>query len=391
MTEAPPSPSRPLQVARAVWAVVIVGLVVKQLLAPQRHTLYPQYAQTARDLAAGAAPTTAYGVQHLPYFADLLAAIAALPDRIGGVLWVAASVGVLLTGWRALVRRFASAEDHDHVLGGGALVLAVVGLGSLGNGQANVLITGCLLHGAAASATGRWWAAAAWLAVTGFKVYPWALGAVYAARFPRRFAGPFAAAVAACLIVPFALHPADVVLGRYQGVIAYLASGVHYEAYSFLNVRDALAVWGPAPSPAQFLPIQAATGAAIVMLLGVAARRGADEATVVLRGFLLTTLWFVTFGPSVEWQTYLLAAPALAWEASLAFRRGRPTVGLALLAAVVVIGPLHTSVFGVSVQRAVVGSKVGCWVLLAVAMRQVWLAPRVAATVSPAVPRRAAA
>ena len=58
-------------------------------------------------------------------------------------------------------------------------------------------------------------------------------------------------------------------------------------------------------SPGEFFPLQAAAGLLIAMLV-VFGRE--DEARRERRGFVLTCLWFVTFGPSVEGPTYLLVA-----------------------------------------------------------------------------------
>ena len=61
-------------------------------------------------------------------------------------------------------------------------------------------------------------------------------------------------------------------------------------------------------APEPFLCVQAVTGLSILGVLLRLRRRGGSDDEMVWRGFVLTALWFVTFGPSVESQTFLLAA-----------------------------------------------------------------------------------
>ncbi len=363
---------RLIHVALTLWAVLAIAITTKHLIAPGTHSVYPGYAQTARDLAANRDANTCYAVQHLPYFGDLLQPFSLLSDRAGGLVWLAGSLALLCTGLRAFVDRFAQPFERDWVLACSLIIALAVGIGSLGNAQSNIMITGCLLWGTVAVAEKRWWLAALLLALPAFKLYPLALGLVYAALYPRKFAPRFAMVVAGLLALPFLLHHDAIVAARYQGLWEYLTSGTHYTIYSFLNVRDSLAHYGWVLPPKYFLPIQAATGGTIVLLAWRDRWRGLRDDDVVLRVFVLTSLWFVTFGPSVEWQTYLLAAPALGWAGARLWNTDRPTVaGLVLVAAVVVLGPLQTSLFGMPAQRAARDSKVTCWLMLAIMMWQI--------------------
>ena len=359
------------RVAVTVWLLLGTALVVKNLISPAEHSLYPPYVQTAREFAGTGAAKTCYSVQHLPYFADLLYPFSGLPDWLGSNLWMLASLATMFTGLQAFIARFWPYGEPARARAWMSLVVLLIGLTSLGNNQANILITGCLLWGAVAVHDGRWWLAALCLVLPGFKMYPLALGMLYSALYPRRFGWRFGCSVGAILALPFVFHPAAIVSERYRDVAAYVTSGVHYQTYSFMSVRDFLARWGWPIAPRLFLPVQFLSGAAILAALLVARSRGLSRAAINWHGFLLTSLWFVTFGPSVESQTYLLVAPTVAWLLVESWQRHWGSVAaLGLAATVTVIGPLQTSLYGPAIQRAVVGVKVACPILVAIWCRQ---------------------
>jgi len=354
----------PQRVAIAVWMIVCAALLVKNAVSPNSHSVYPQYAQAARALAGDGAGSI-YSVQHLPFFADLVYPFSMFADSVGSVLWLLTSLAVLVTGLQAFFARIR--PDGVDAWPWMYLVVLVIGLVSLANNQSNIIITGCLLWGAVAVHDRRWWLAAACLAVPGFKMYPLALGMLYAALFPRRFAWRFAFAVGLTLAIPYVFHPAAAVSGRYADVFAYVTGSPHSQTYVLMNARDFLIRWGLPIGPKLFVFVQALTGISILRLMVYCRRRGISDDQIVWNGFMLTSLWFVTFGPSVESQTLLLAAPAIAWIFVKTWAQSpRSAAAVACAAALVVIGPLQTSLFGLAAQRAVAGAKVACPVLFAV-------------------------
>lgn len=343
------------RVAAAVWVAVFAFTAVKNLASPVRHTVYPLHARAARELARGEAPAAVVSLQHLPYFAGVIVApFAALPDRYGGTLWGLASVGLLFTGLRAFAGRFAPGDERARAV---ILISApLAGIGSIANNQSNLFIAGCLAWGAVLVRDGRWWAAAVALAAPGFKLYPLALGLVYAALYPRAFAVRFAGAVAGWWLLPFLLYPGSVIHERVASVGVYIATGEHYENYPFMGVREFLEQYVARLGPGVYFPIQAAAGAVIPLLLLRRRRAGAADVDTDARAAVLTGLWCVTFGPSVEPQTYLLAGAGLGL---LIATGGRAAAGLAAVA-VLVCGPLETDLFGPAARVAITGSKAAC-------------------------------
>jgi len=349
----------------AVWGILVVVLTVKNVITPHEHTLFPLYSQTAHqawgDISFEPSPfgPSPFGKQYLPYFADLIAPFAYLPEPVGATLWSLLSLAIFITG---MLRFFPLAGRQ--VLSANVwsvLLLAVpwLGLESLNNGQANVLNAGCLLWGAVLVARERWWLAALCLALPGFKIYPLALGLLLSALFPR-LTPRFILAVLATLLLPFLLHPAERVWSGYANVFEYIRGGSHYVAYNFIDLRSFLEKCGLRIGPRPFLIVQAASGAVCLGAVWSMKRRGADAAVLCMAASLLVSLWFVVFGPSVEAPTLLLAAPALAWMLLRSFRHDSWSLRVGVLLALFIAGPMQTSMFGATMQRFVVNHKLAC-------------------------------
>ncbi len=79
---------------------------------------------------------------------------------------------------------------------------------------------------------------------------------------------------------------------------------------------------------------------------------------------MLVSLWFVTFGPSVEAPTYLLAAPALGLLLIDSRRRGDWIAFGFVLGTILLCGPAQTSLLGREAQRWLATAKPACVVLL---------------------------
>src|SRR5579871_5511081 len=221
--------TRPERAAAAVWVLLVAGITVRVLLAPDhRHNVFPVYHQAARNWVGGC---DLYAYQpgldlfhNGPPVAAGVAPLAALPVKAGSVLWRLLNAGVFLAGLGWCAR---AVWPHLSPARRGWLFLLVVPLAvpSLNNGQSNALVIGLILAGLAAAARDRWAVAAALTAGAALlKVYPVAVGLLLAAAFPRRFAGRFALAVLAGALLPFAAQSPEYVAGQYARWAAVLAA-----------------------------------------------------------------------------------------------------------------------------------------------------------------------
>lgn len=348
------------------WLMVALVLFVvgKCLIAPGKHTVFPEYAQAGLDVWQDE-PLSFVACQYLPFFSLALTPLALLPERMGQLLWALGTLAVYLSGLEVFYRACVAPTLRAEVRQWSLLVFVGCGLGvglsSLANQQANVLIVGLLLWGTWAVCTERWWLAAVCLGLPVFKVYPLALGLVFAVLYPRPLLPRLLAVVAVLFAVPFLVLPFSDAWMRYVWIAEYAMDGTHSLRFNLVGVKEWLAQRGVVLSMAEFLPLQAATG--LLIPLGLLFSRG-DRAEKLQEGFVLTSLWFVTFGPSVEAPTYLLAAPALGWLLLLQWHRQAWTALGLVLGVVLLCGPAQTSLLGRDIQSWLAHTRPGCSALL---------------------------
>lgn len=349
---------------RSLMVLLVMFLVAKCLLAPGKHSVYPEYAQAGRDFWAEE-PESFVACQYLPCFSLAMTPLAQLPERFGQLAWALGTLAVYLTGLWAFFRSCVRPTLGGCCAYRSWLAFLACGLGvglsSLANQQANVLLVGLLLWGAYAARERHWWLAAVCLGLPAFKVYPLALGLVFAVIYPRQLLPRLVVVVAVMLAMPFAALPAEDAWERYLWIVDYARDGTHSLRFHLVGVREWLGQRGVELSQGEFFPVQAATGLLIPVVLLLSPR---DEAALERRGFVLTGLWFVTFGPSVEAPTYLLAAPALGWLLLRSWKRQAWTAFGFTLGAVLLCGPAQTSLLGREAQAWLAETRPACLVLL---------------------------
>jgi hypothetical protein len=350
--------------ARWVMVALVVFVTAKCLFAPGKHSIYPEYVQAGQDFWAEE-PESFVACQYLPFFSLGMTPLVQLPARVGELVWALGTLAVYLTGLWAFFRSCVRPTLEGCCPHTSWLVFLVcslaVGLSSLANQQANVLLVGLLLWGTYAVRERHWWLAAACLGLAMFKAYPLALGLVFAVLYPRQLLPRLAVVAAVLLAAPFAALPPAAAWERYVWILEYVRDGMHSLRFQLVGVREWLGQYGVELSQEEFFPVQAATGLIIPILLLLSSR---DEAGLERRGFVLTSLWFVTFGPSVEGPTYLLVAPALGWLLLRAWRRQAWTAFGFVLGVVLLCGPAQTSLFGREIQQWLARTRPACLVLL---------------------------
>jgi hypothetical protein len=300
-----------LRLTAVAWAAVVLIVCAHALLRPHRNSVYPIFAEAGRDWSAGGelyeedmAP-----FRYSPAVAAFFAPFALLPDGPGGALWRLLNAAVLLAGLAWWTRDAPSPGWRAVVF----LLVLPLAAGNLHNGQSNALVLGLLLTATAAVARQRWNLAAVAVAVAVlFKLYPVALGLLFAAAYPRRFALRFALALTVGLALPLILQRPSYALGQYAEWAHHLANDHRQNLTPDLWYRDArslLMTAGVGVSERAWVLIELAAAA----LCAAAAVRAGSLAHSARLPFALGCFWMTLFGPATEPATYLLLAPTAAW------------------------------------------------------------------------------
>src|SRR5262249_18381318 len=141
----------------AVWAVILVVISVRVVLAARNHSVYPIFADAGSKWLAGQSlydPPTAGLDQfrYAPAVASGLAPGSLLPERVAEVLWRCLNAGVFFGALAVWGRWWWSRPNLAAVL----LLVLPLTVGGLNNGQCNALLAGLTLLATVAFARGHW-------------------------------------------------------------------------------------------------------------------------------------------------------------------------------------------------------------------------------------------
>ena len=318
-------------------------------LFPASHTVFHDYANAGRSWVSG---TDAYNVEwdasgafvprmsgfrYAPIISIMMVPFSLFSNALGGALWrlfnyvffVGAFAwfirGVLPKAPRLTTKQIAALW----------LLLLPLSMGSMYNGQANMLLIALLLAAAAAVVTERWNLAAAFLAgACLLKIYPLAVALLMLMVYPRQLGWRFPLALVIGLALPFALQHPGYVLGQYENWYYLVATDNRRifpmnQGYRDFYLLTRYLGWTMQPQAYLALRLVAAVAVAAVCLLGRLAQWPAKHLVQTL--LALGCCWMIVFGPSTESCTFILLAPALAWALVDAFRPARPAWSRAVL------------------------------------------------------------
>jgi hypothetical protein len=321
--------------ALVVWVLLCLLTCARSAAQPDRNSLYPVWQEaghdwlTAHDLYETRVPCLRAEFRYSPLFAAGFVVCEVLPPWLGNVLLRAINAAALVVAfgwWLRSASPFPTAARQRAVAW---LLLAPLALGSLNNGQMNLVMTALILAALAAVAHQRWWLAAlaAALAVL-LKIYPVTLFLLVVLVEPRRFGLRFLAALLAVALVPFLLQHPDYVARQYA--LWWDKVKDNDEARRFISTdagyRDAwmlVRLWRLPVTLRAYTLLQAAVGLSCALLTLFTWWR-VDRGRLLLFVILASgTSWLLLFGPAPESCTYVVAAPAfVAWLLN-ARREGR--------------------------------------------------------------------
>lgn len=341
-----------------LWAVIALVLAVIITAAPGKRTVFEAYAVGSQRFEAREAlydSDVFGGFVYSPAFAAMFVPFEAVPRAVGESVWRWTNVAVFALALFRLAR---------HVLRPGwpRLFLAVsllclpASLAALRNGQLNTMLAGCLIHAALDIASGRRWAASAWLSLA-IVLKP--IGVVPAMLACATFPGliPRVALLTGVLLaLPFLTAPADFVVEQYRLFAHYLtdraADRIGTPDNRFADLRGGLLAMGvetPA-EPWKFVRAGLALGTLAWWWLAVR-RLPLREAALWL--VALSAAYLMLCNPANERNSYILLVPAIAcWGVTRLHEPGlraigATCIGLCLLFALPALGgPVYRATAG---------------------------------------------
>jgi hypothetical protein len=309
------------RLAVILWLVIVTATCVRAGFChlPRHRGVFPVYAEAGqhwRDHADLYAATDGWDRYiYSPLVAVFLVPFGSLPEALGSGAFRLAIAGAYLTalaGWGRTLPATLSRTQFALLF----LLVIPLSADTVLSAQAGGFVAALLLLTLAAAAGERWTAAAVCAALaTMLKVYPAAVGLLLAVAYPRRFAGRFALALAACLALPFLVAPPEYVARQYAGWVRILSTSDRHHwdlAIANRDVELLFRVW-LAPLPVRLYQcIQLLTAAAVAGTCVALRRAGWPLRRLLFALGGLAACWITLFGPVVETFTYILVTPTLA-------------------------------------------------------------------------------
>lgn len=303
----------------AVWAIVLLVICLRAALASGAHSVFPIYVAAAEHWRLGDPLYTSAGepYRYSPLIAALLVPWSLVPDWFGEILWRVIGCHVYLSGLLLFSREVFSSGWMGRRRAIWILLALPLSLGSMNNGQSNVLVLGLILVSIAAVRRQQWNLAAFCLSVAClFKVYPVAIVLLLVVTRPRALAGRMVLALAVGLVLPFFLQTPAYCLEQYRAWLAHLQFNDRHLLTPNLWYRDArllatLLGWELSYSNYQIMQLVAGG----ILALGAAAmvRSGCEERRVLSLLLGMGCAWMTVFGSATESSTYVFLAPTAAW------------------------------------------------------------------------------
>jgi hypothetical protein len=326
------------RLALAVWLVMTLAVCARSAARPHHQTVYPVWKGAGHDWRTGhdlyddrpSADATRFGFRYSPLVAAGFTLCDLVPERAGNVLWRVVNAIAFLAALAWWLRDGVPLQATPGQRGLVILLTAPVALGSLNNGQANLLMVALLLGCITALAVERWNIAAvcAALAVL-LKIYPIALVLLLALAYPRRFAPRFVLALLLLSALPFLMQRPDYVARQYA---LWWERVSHNDAYrrtwplaaGYRDVWMLVRVWQLPVSLKQYTALQLAGAGTCAAVTALSAWRLGRDRRLLLVALTLATGWMLLLGPAPESCTYVLIAPALGWWLVQTWRQNHP-------------------------------------------------------------------
>jgi alpha-1,2-mannosyltransferase len=328
---------RRVRVAWAGWVIVFLVFTAVTIAKPDFRSVTVAYRDASQNWLAGRDiyPQREGEMNYLPQFAILFSPFAQLPKAAGDTLWRLLQMGVFVTALRRLATVAQPGRMDLFLLV--SILAAPVALGTVMNGQSNLLLAGAMGHAAVDLLRHQNWAVAGWLTVgliakpiavvmallvaaTDGTVVPWLLGGITLTA-----------------LAPLAFDAWPTVAGSYGAWFRQLLLLAPSEEHRFEDLAGLLRVLGWHPDPGVWFVLRVAAGGAILAAWWIGSRRlGEPHRVLTLLG--LSAGYLMLFNPRTETNSYVILAPAMAVLAARLLAVESSRVGWMLAALALALG-----------------------------------------------------
>ena len=348
--------------AVVIWSAILLFVCVRVFISPESKTVYPIFSASGRfwwtsaDLYVPRRPTDELcSYRYSPTFAILVTPFAWLPDDLGGVAWRLFNMGAFFGSLALLLRTVLQPKQTPNLLAWLLLLTIPLALQSVNNGQANLVVSACMMGTVAAVKEKRWNLTSVLMALAFIcKLYPIALGMLLILLYPRQLLCRMPITAMASLGLPFLCQNPSYVFHQYEHWLVLLRADDRADIAFEQMYRDLwllIRLYGLPISRNIYLLAQVSAGAGIALMCWYRQRAGWSEQTLLTSTLALATAWMMLLGPATESSSFVLLAPSLAWSIVEALQAsdGRARTGMlwascVLFAVAVLLGGFSSTV-----------------------------------------------
>ena len=314
-----------IRTAVVVWALAVFVVCVRSGIMPRKQSVYPTWLgaghdwRTSHDLYEEGGDYYRFGYRYGPLVAAGFTVFDLVPEGLGNVGWRLINGAAFLAALVWWLRTGAPLATTPRQRGMFYLMNVPLALGSLNNGQANLLLAALMLAGVTAIVAGRWNLSAVCMAfAVVLKIYPLAMVLLLCVAYPRKYPLRFLAALAAVCAMPFLMQHPEYVVRQYHLWWLRVHHADSYRRYwpiaaGYRDIWLLIRVWKLPINLAQYTGMQLAGGGVCAVLCGLTAWRGWPDRQRTLVVLSLATAWMMLLGPSSESCTFVLVSPAVVW------------------------------------------------------------------------------
>lgn len=322
-----------LRVAYGVWIGLTIGIIVKAFLTPHVHTVFPLYHDVGTLWAERGDLFSRSGYQYSPLFAAVVVPFAWMGVQWGAMVWAVLSTALFLLAIRQARVALFPADWTDRSEAAVLLLTIPVGLNGIWNLQTNLPIISFVILGAVAMRRSRWWSASVLLAIPFWiKVAPISFGMLLAGLWPKRLVGRLCVVFILLGAMTFLFAPPSYVVEQYEGWWACLtrlktSRHVGYrDAWTMVEIlfqgeRTVYEAIALERTYRIFQFLRLATAAGVFVWLWHEKASGAPMRWLLVATMTMGGAWLMAFGPSTEFATYAMFAPAAGWCLVEAWKR----------------------------------------------------------------------